>query len=54
VTPFLLSIFDERTAPDELWEVSFAAKNEPHGRLHGPDLLIVYVIPGREKCVVAP
>jgi hypothetical protein len=54
ITPFQLGILGEKKAPDELWEVSFEAKNEPNGRLHGPGVMIVYVIPGSGKCVVAP
>jgi hypothetical protein len=54
VPPFLLGILGETKAPPELWEVSFDARNEPTGRLHGAGVLIVYVIPDRGKCVVAP
>jgi Domain of unknown function (DUF4303) len=54
VAPFLLGILGEKNAPAELWEVSFDAKNEPDGRLHGPGQLVVYVIPASGKCVIAP
>ena len=54
VTPFLLGILGEKKVPAELWEVSFDAKNEPDGRLHGPGQMVVYVIPASGKCAIAP
>jgi hypothetical protein len=54
VPPFLQRVLGEKEAPDELWEVSLQARNEPNGRLHGPGVLIVYVLPKTGKCVVAP
>jgi hypothetical protein len=54
IPPFLLQCIGETTTPDELWEVSFDAKNEPGGRLHGKGVLLVYVIPDSGKCVIAP
>jgi hypothetical protein len=54
ITPFLLKVLGEQRPPQELWEVSFDAKDEPDGRLHGPGQLTVYVIPESGKCVIAP
>src|SRR5262249_12084385 len=54
VTPFLLSVIAEKNPPGELWEVCFEAQNEPDGRLHGPGVLVVLVVPETGKCVIAP
>jgi len=54
VTPFLLGIIGEKNPPGELWEVCFEAKNEPDGRLHGPGVLVLLVVPESDKCVIAP
>jgi hypothetical protein len=54
ITPYLLKCIREATPPDELWEVSFNARNEPAARSHGAGVLIVYVIPESAKCVIAP
>jgi hypothetical protein len=54
VTPFLQGILGEKEPPDELWEVCLEAKGEPGGRLHGPGILLVLVIAGSGKCVIAP
>jgi hypothetical protein len=54
VTPFLLGLVGEESAPPEFWEVCFQAKNEPEGRSHGPGVLMVYVLPHSGKCVIPP
>lgn len=54
VTPFLLKMFGQKTAPAQLWEVCFNARGEPDGRLHGPGVLIVLVDPQSGRCVIAP
>jgi hypothetical protein len=54
VTPFLQRIIGEKERPAELWEVCFAARDEPNGRSHGPGVLLVLLNPATGKCVVAP
>jgi hypothetical protein len=54
MVPHLVKLLPGQRATGNLWQVTFAAKDEPDGRMHGKGVLVVLVDDGSGRCVIEP
>lgn len=40
--------------PAVLWQVTFEARGEPDGQMHGPGVIVVVVDPETRNCAIEP